>query len=542
LAFAIHELLRESAEKNPDSLAVLGPKESLTYAELDAQSDMLARHLVLGGVTPGTPVGIAMHKCLASIVGVYGILKAGACYVPIDAFAPAQRSAAIVANTELRFLLTTTDRVATLATEIKNCDDGTSLEQIFVPEPLKPGIVVPSGTTYTVWNQALDAEDLEAALPAVTDTHLAYVLHTSGSTGAPKGVAITHRNALCFIESAAQYWQVTADDRLCSQAPLHFDLSVFDLYVAALAGASIVLIPEFYAAFPKKMASAIDGQGITIWNSVVSTLTLMMQRGKPEAASFQSLRSVIFSGEVMPVRYLRSLHEHMQNAAFFNVYGQTEANSSLVYAVDRDAIPDGDDWKVPLGTTLPNFDVFVVMPDGTEATDVGARGELLVRANTVAAGYWGNPTLTSEKFVVDPRPQHQESRAPVYRTGDVAYVGEDGNYYFGGRTDDMIKSRGYRIELGEIDLALLSCDGVESAAAIAIPDDDVGNRIVAFATVSSESELDAAAILSHCRERLAKYMLPEELYLEDDLPRTSTNKIDRKVLRDLATERQEKRG
>ncbi len=535
MAFLVHDLLRRSAKKTPDALAVQGPKQSLTYAELDAQSDALAQHLRANGVATGTPVGIAMHKSLASIVGVYGILKAGACYVPIDAFAPAQRSAAIIANTKLRHLLTTADRVATLATELKSCEESATLQHLFLPTPPKAGVLAPKGTTLTVWTEPIESPPL----PAITDTHVAYVLHTSGSTGTPKGVAITHRNALCFVESASQYWEVSASDRLCSQAPLHFDLSVFDLYVAAHAGASIVLIPEFYAAFPKKMASAIDSHEITIWNSVVSTLTLMMERGKPETASFSSLRSVIFSGEVMPARYLRRLHEHMKYASFFNVYGQTEANSSLVYAVDRNAIPDEDDWKVPLGTTLPNFDVFLVAPDGTEITEVGVRGELFVRAHTVAAGYWGNPVLSSEKFVMDPRPAQRESRASVYRTGDVAYWGEDGNYYFGGRTDDMIKSRGYRIELGEIDLALLSCSGVESAAAIAIPDDEVGNRILAFATIAKHSHLDGKAILAHCRGRVPKYMIPEVLYLEADLPRTSTNKIDRKALRVLAQERQE---
>jgi len=469
-----------------------------------------------------------MHKSIDSIVGVYGILKAGACYVPIDAFAPAGRSAAVIANTAMRYLVTTADRMDTLVTDMRACEGTESLAHVFVPSA--PSSETPDGLTCTLWS---DHEDDSSPLPAVTDTHLAYVLHTSGSTGAPKGVAITHRNALCFVESAAEYWKVEASDRLCSQAPLHFDLSVFDLYVAALAGASIVLIPEFYAAFPKKMASAIDSHKITIWNSVVSTLTLMMERGKPEAASFASMRAVIFSGEVMPVRYLRRLHEHMEEARFYNVYGQTEANSSLVYPIDRQAIPTQDDWKIPLGKTLPNFDVFALDAEGKEIRSPGTKGELLVRAHTVAAGYWGNPKLSSEKFVADPRAQHAPSGARVYCTGDLVSVDEEGNYLFGGRTDDMVKSRGYRVELGEIDIALLSCRGVESAAAIAVPDEEVGNRIVAFATLSSggDDALDEQAVLTHCKERLPKYMVPETLYLQVDLPRTSTNKIDRNALR-----------
>ncbi len=522
MAFLLHDLLRKSAENLPDNVAIIGPKESLSYSELDARSDALAQSLIAEGVKPGTPVGIAMHKCIDAIVGVYGILKSGACYVPIDVFAPPARSAAVIANTQLAHLVTTTDRVGTLVPKLLTTPEAGSLRTLLVPtEPKAPA---PDGVSYSVW----DAATTPRPLPAITDTHLAYVLHTSGSTGVPKGVAITHRNALCFVDSATQYWQVGPEDRLCSQAPLHFDLSVFDLYVAAKVGASIVLIPEFYAAFPKKMVGAIESHQITVWNSVVSTLTLMMERGKPESATLSSLRSVIFSGEVMPIHYLRLLQEHMQHADFYNVYGQTEANSSLVYAVDRSVMQNGNDWKLPLGTTLPNFDVFAMDADGNEICTTGEKGELLVRAHTVAAGYWGNTDLSNEKFVADPR--HPHSGARVYRTGDLVYLDDNMNYHFAGRTDDMIKSRGYRIELGEIDLALLSCPGIESAAAVAIPDDEVGNRIVAFATLAGDSDLDEDRILAHCRDRLPKYMIPEQLSLRADLPRTSTGKIDRNVL------------
>ena len=517
----LHDLLRESARKFPDNIAVVGPKESLSYGELDARSDALAQSLIAQGVKPGTPVGIAMHKCIDAIVGVYGILKSGACYVPIDVFAPPARSAAVIANTQLAHLVTTADRVGTLAVQLLASPEASSLRTLLVPT--EPNTPVPDGLTCSLWGHPTTN-----SLPALTDTHLAYVLHTSGSTGVPKGVAITHRNALCFVDSAAEYWQVRADDRLCSQAPLHFDLSVFDLYVAAKVGASIVLIPEFYAAFPKKMVGAIESHQITIWNSVVSTLTLMMERGKPESATLSSLRSVIFSGEVMPIHYLRRLQEHMRHANFYNVYGQTEANSSLVYAVDPSAMPAGNDWKLPLGKTLPNFDVFALDAQGNEICKAGEKGELLVRAHTVAAGYWGNAELSDKRFVVDPR--HPHSGARVYRTGDLVYLDDEKNYHFAGRTDDMIKSRGYRIELGEIDLALLSCPGIESAAAVAIPDNEIGNRIIAFATLAGDSDLDKDRILAHCRDRLPKYMIPEQLSLRPDLPRTSTGKIDRNVL------------
>jgi amino acid adenylation domain-containing protein len=524
MTYLIHDLLRRSAARHPARPALVGLKATLSYRELDEKSDVVAHALLAQGARPGMPVGIAMHKCIDAIVAVYGIMKAGACYVPIDAFAPAKRSAAIVANTGMTHILTTPDRLGTLVAELCDQKETSTLKVVLTPGPSKAE--APPGLRHVDYQGASASE---AALPELTDTHLAYVLHTSGSTGLPKGVAISHRNALCFVQMASAFWRVNENDRLCSQAPLHFDLSVFDLYVAAEVGAAVVLIPEFYAAFPKKMAAAIDTQRITIWNSVVSTLTLMMERGKPEGCTFESLRLVIFSGEVMPVRYLRILHQHMTQATMYNVYGQTEANSSMYYRIDRDAIPDDDAWKIPLGRSFPNFEVYALDDAGRKISEPGIAGELLVRASTVAAGYWRNPELTGEKFITDPL--DLESGARVYRTGDLVKLDDEGNYLFGGRTDDMIKSRGYRIELGDIDLAMLSCPGVASAAAIAIPDDEIGNRLFAFATLAASAELDAEAILAHCRSRLPKYMVPESLEIRDNLPRTSTNKIDRNVLR-----------
>ncbi len=521
--FLLHDALKKWAQSHPGSPAIIAPKRTLSYAQLDEQSDRLALHLIASGVSPGDPVAICYHKSIESIVAVYGIMKAGACYVPIDPFAPATRSAAIVGNTKPTHLVTSPERAGSLAKELSSHPLGISLTTIVVPE--SKGDEQAGRDRIIAWNAPITGE---VPRVAITDTHLAYVLHTSGSTGAPKGVAITHRNALCFVEMAAAFWQVGPNDRLCSQAPLHFDLSVFDLYVAAIAGAAVVLIPEFWSAFPKKMASAIDEHQITIWNSVVSTLTLLMEKGKPERASLVSLRSVIFSGEVMPIRYLRQLIEHMPNAQMYNVYGQTEANSSIYYHVDRENIPRSDDWRMPLGKTFPNFEAYALDSKGTKIREPGSVGELVVRAGSVAVGYWGNLELSSDKFVIDPL--HPESGARVYKTGDLVELDADGNFLFAGRSDDMVKSRGYRIELGEIDRALLACADIASAAAIAIADEKVGNRIYAFATLVEGSETSPQAILSFCTERLPKYMLPEQLILQDALPRTSTNKIDRRSL------------
>ncbi len=475
----LHDLLSASAARVPERPAVIDAKRALTYAELDAASDAVARALVAAGVVPGQPVGIALPRTCDAVAGAYGILKAGACYVPLDPFAPAARSLAIAKNVGMTHLIAGADRRDNLVAP---------LQAAGVCESVLDPAAVPAA---------------DASLPAADGGALAYILHTSGSTGTPKGVAHTHASALAFVTMATRYFGITETDRLSGVAPLHFDLSVFDLYCAADAGAAVVLMPEYYGAFPKKMAQAIEAQGLTVWNSVVSALALMADRGKLDAVDASALRCVVFSGELMPARLLRRLRALWPHAGLYNVYGQTEANSSMVYPIGD--IPDDDGWRVPIGQPFPGFEVFT------------RDDELYVRAGSVALGYHGDAARTADKFV----------EPGVYRTGDMVRVDDEGNYVFTGRTDNLIKSRGYRIELGDIELALASCPGVDRVAAVAVPDDVIGNRIYGFVTPGT---VDRAAVLAHLADRLPKYMIPDPIEVRDELPSTSTGKVDRAAL------------
>ena len=519
MATVLHELLASAAERFPDRVAVFGPKSQLTYAELLSSSQDLSRALVAAGVKPATPVGLSMPKSPDAIIGAYGIMMAGACYVPIDPFTPPQRAVRVARNVDLRTIVTTADQLGKLVGEIAATNG--PLTAII---PSTPPDELPFDVVARCWNDGVGNLIMEQYSDG---SQLAYILHTSGSTGIPKGVAISHRNALAFVEMAAEFFSVTPDDRLCSHAPLHFDLSVFDLYVACQQGASIVILPEYYSAFPQKMVDAIDECGITIWNSVASALTLMMQRGEPERRSLDSVRLVLFSGEAMPVKYLRLLRKYMHGADLFNGYGQTEANTSTYHKID--SIPADDSWRIPIGRAFPGFDVFALDDDGCVIDRAGVEGELFVKSETVAQGYWGDPEATAERFVPDPRITDDE--AIVYRTGDKVRLDNDRNFLFVGRYDDMVKSRGYRIELGEIDQVLLSCPGVEAAAAIALPDPVIGNRIVSFVSVAKNSSLAGDSVLDYCRSILPAYMVPESVTVRTELPRTSTGKIDRQSLK-----------
>ena len=367
--------------------------------------------------------------------------------------------------------------------------------------------------------------------PAINsiETDLAYILYTSGSTGRPKGVMLSHQNALTFVEWCAEEFQVRSEDRLSNHAPLHFDLSVFDVYNALEAGATVYLITEELALFPTSLANFIVEKGITIWYSVPSALMLLLLHARLTQEKLASLRTILFAGEVFPMKYLRQLAEMAPGAELYNLYGPTETNVCTYYKVERERLAGLE--KLPIGIACANTDAFAVTDDGRIAAR-GETGELCVRGPAVTYGYWADVEKTQKMCVPNRFQENFEEK--MYRTGDIVTEGEDGNFYFQGRRDSMIKSRGYRIELGEIESALLSHPGVREAAVLAIPDEVVGNRlraVVSLHVIDSHKPVD---LQQHCATRVPKYMIPEFIDLCGELPKTSTGKIDRVKLKEEA--------
>ncbi|MCA9670755.1 MAG: amino acid adenylation domain-containing protein [Myxococcales bacterium] len=518
--YLLPHLLRDSAARHPERTALIFKGDKLSYGELESRSAALAAGLVELGVAPGDRVGTVFDKSFDALVALFAVMRSGACYVPIDPVAPTSRADKIVRNTDMKVLLCSKDRAPKFVAEL---DPQTTLEHVVV-----------SGETTELSAEGFAVKAFGAVAgdgaalvePGITDTYPAYILHTSGSTGMPKGVALSHLNALTFVNMAADYWQATADDVFVSHAPFHFDLSVFDFYVAFKVGAAVALLPESYSIFPKKLCEYIDKHGITVWNSVSSVLTLIAERGKMDAYDLGSMRAIIFSGEVLPLKYLRQLKAKMPKAGFFNVYGQTEANSSMCYPVGE--LPADDGWKTPIGKALPNFEVFAVDGEGNKVSAPGVEGELYVRSSTPALGYWRDPERTAERFVVDPDRPWASTR--LYATGDLVKMDAEGNFLFVGRKDHLVKSRGYRIEIGEIELAMNAVDGVQQGVIVTVPDDLIGNRIIAWVELDGSREVEPNDIIAYCRERLPHYMVPEIVEIETPLPKTSTMKIDRKGL------------
>jgi acyl-coenzyme A synthetase/AMP-(fatty) acid ligase len=304
---------------------------------------------------------------------------------------------------------------------------------------------------------------------------------------------------------------------------LHFDLSVFDVYNAIEAGATVYLVTEDMALFPTTLAAFIESKQITIWYSVPSALILLLLHANLKAEKLRHLRTILFAGEVFPMKYLRQLAELLPTVDLYNLYGPTETNVCTYYQVERERLAGMD--KLPIGEACANTEVFAVNDQDQIVTAPGETGELFVRGPAVTYGYWADPEKTQKMVVPNRFQRHFDEK--MYRTGDLVTLGENGYYYFLGRRDSMIKSRGYRIELGEIETALLSHPGVREAAAVAIPDDVVGNRIKAIVAPHDSHSLKSIELQQYCALRIPKYMIPEIIEFCPDLPKTSTGKIDR---------------
>ncbi|CAK8714605.1 MAG: D-alanine--poly(phosphoribitol) ligase [Candidatus Electrothrix sp. AU1_5] len=512
MAYLLSQLLKQSVQAHAERPALTDGKRELTYRALDELSNRFAQQLLQAGVTRGDRVGIYLKKSPEAVAAIFGVLKIGAAYVPLDSAAPLQRIAYIVENCRIKALVSTRPKITKFqnrSSEIEN----------------KPTPILVDD------QQALAAVPSEPLPdPQSIENDLAYILYTSGSTGMPKGVMISHRASLTFVDWAFDTFAVQPTDRISSHAPFHFDLSIFDIFVTMKAGGTLVLVPPTLSVFPRDLADFIASQKISIWYSVPSALIQMLLYGQLERHDFSRLRTVLFAGEVFPVKYLRQLMSRFPHIGYHNLYGPTETNVCTWHTVSPLA-PDRSQ-PISIGKACANSEI-LVFNEQNELVASGETGELCVRGPGLMSGYWGLPERTAESLT-HCRIHDLESEV-IYHTGDLVRQEDDGNYTYLGRRDNQIKSRGYRIELGEIETVLYSHLAVEEAAVIPIPDEEIGNRIRAILVVRDGEQLTHSALDVFCATHLPKYMMPHEVEFRDSLPKTSTGKVDKVQLSQEST-------
>jgi amino acid adenylation domain-containing protein len=503
MAALVHHLLEASARSRPGHPAVSDRSRMVSYSQLDGRANQLAHVLVDTGVRVGDRVGVLTEKSVDAVAGLYGAMKAGAAYVPLDPHAPPPRLAAVVADAGIRCLLV-------------------SGEQARVAPAIVADASLPATAVIDLRADRVDTAPCSPLDIGVGTEDLAYILYTSGSTGVPKGVMISHANAMAFVEWARVAFGVTGDDRLSSHAPFHFDLSILDLYATAAAAATVVLVPPEASVFPVELRRFLAHERITVWYSVPSVLSQLAQRGGLVDRDLPDLRAVLFAGEVFPTKHLRRLMTALPRSRFANLYGPTETNVCAWYPVEEP--PATDAPPVPIGGPAAGARLVVLGEDG-ETIRPGAPGELYVQGPSVARGYWNDPASTSSRFLTDPRP---DLGGVWYRTGDLVQETCDGNLRYLGRQDDQIKSRGYRIELGDIEAAVYAHPAVTDCAVVAVPDELFTSRIHAFVVL--DGEVAESELTQWCAGRLPPPMVPESFGARASLPRTATGKTDRRLL------------
>ena len=517
MGFLLHHSIDDSAARDPAHEAYRFEGAGLTYEQLVRQANQLANVLIDEGVRPGDRVGIFMHKGLDLPVAIYGILKAGAAYVPIDPATPTDRIEFIARDCGLRHLMTGGSRARQTA-ELVDRDVG--IHSVIGAA----GAGTSSRCRFIQW-QEIGTADARTPRARVTEQDLAYIMYTSGSTGAPKGLMHTHGSGLSYARLSARTYDVGPDDRLGNHSPLHFDMSTFEYLTGPLCGAVGVIISEETTMFPVSVAELIERERLTFWYSVPLALVQLITSGEVERRDARSLRWVLFGGEPFPPKYLWALMDRWPNARFSNVYGPAETNQCTYYHLP--AHDKGSTDPIPIGKVWDNAEGLIVDTDDA-VVPTGTSGELLIRAPTMMMGYWGRQDLNRTAFFdQEPFPGF---RKRFYRTGDLVREREDGHLLFLGRKDRQIKIRGYRVELDEVENVIGGFEDVVEAAVIAVRHTDESLDIVAAVRLREGGAAEPEELRRRASGRLPPYAVPGRIDIREEFPRTGSGKIDRRAL------------
>jgi amino acid adenylation domain-containing protein len=429
-----------------------------------------------------------------------GIVYSGNCYAPLDIKAPLVRNAAILKNLAPSRLITDLAHVGELVAA------GYDAHSMIVLEELLPPVQATAEVAHR-YSRNIDTDPV-------------YVIHTSGSTGVPKGVAISHRGVIDYIEWALETYSIDEEAVIGSQAPFHFDNSTLDLYLCFAAGATLVLVPEENYLFPAKLLEYLNESGVNFIFWVPSVLVAIANMDLLSQLKLPALKHILFAGEVMPTRHLNYWRKWFPRALFSNLYGPTEITVDCTYYIVNREL--AEDEPVPIGFPCRNSDV-LILNEQNQLASPGERGELCVRGSSLALGYWNDPEKTAIAFCQNPIQTHYPER--IYRTGDIVYTNQHGEIIFAGRNDGQVKHMGYLIELGEIETAVMSLPELRNACVLY---DRGQSRIVLI--YESDTPLDIGVLRTSLGKIVPKYMVPTSCVWMPQMPLNSNGKIDRQQL------------
>ena len=531
--FLLNHNIEHVSQRRPESIAFRFNHEQLSYSDLNHRSDQLANQLYELGHRKGDRVGIFMHKDLYLPVAIYGVLKAGCAYVPIDPLAPAERISFVLNDCQINCLITQDSKQ-------------TIIDDSWVTStPLKflIGVNFSISNLHTISWQQVNEQPGQSTHQSVTETDLAYIIFTSGSTGKPKGIMHSHYSALSYAKLSACTYGVTDKDILSNFSSLHFDMSTMDYLTVTYAGACSVIISEAYTKLPASLSELMEKQAISIWYSVPFALIQLLQHGLLEKRNLQSLRWVLYGGEPFAPKHLKKLMDIWPQARFSNVYGPAEVNQCTYYHLPETFSAEQD--AVPIGETWPNTHALILDEDDKPINATDVSGELVIKAPTMMRGYWNNAQLNREcYFDYEIFPGISDR---YYRSGDIASIDAHQQLMLHGRKDRQIKIRGYRIELDEIESVFCRQNGVKQCAAYIVEikpftqNETATIFIEAMLSFKAGQSIDIKGLHQHAHGLLPAYARPKEIIITDEFPLTTSGKIDRKKLATAAQLRYQNR-
>ena len=504
----LHDLLLEAARRLPEKVALVARGERLTYADIDARSNALAHALVRRGVQRGDRVLVFAENGLETAVAFWGVLKANAVVSIVHPSTKSDKlayllndcgAAALIADAQLAPVfgaavararaLRATIAVGRIAADRGGC---------------VPGLLD--------WTAALsDCPQTPPPQRSSIDADLAALVYTSGSTGEPKGVMLTHRNMRAAAASIGTYLGLVPDDVLLCVLPLAFDYGLYQMILAAQVGARLILERSF--AWPAQVLQTVVDEGVTCFPGV-PTLFAVLAELKERSFDLSGVRMVTNTAAALPVKHIHSIKEIFPAARVFSMYGLTECKRCTY-------LPPEDLERKPtsVGVAIPNTELWIV-DERDNRLGPNQVGQLVIRGATVMRGYWGKPEATARKLRPGPLPGEM-----VLYTGDYCRLDEEGYLYFVARMDDVIKSRGEKVAPKDVENAIVGIEGVREAAVIGVPDEVLGQAVKAFVLLERDARLTERDIVRECQKRLESFMVPKHVAIVTELPRTTTGKI-----------------
>lgn len=499
----LHDLLGASAQRFPDRIAVTAGSRRISYGELHGRAAKLSERLVASGLVPGERALVLLENSPEYVVSFFAVMQAGGIVVPISHQATPRALGKVLADCSPSIVIGRGERMR-----------------------LQAGSVQDSSSVRTVVNaDSMNFEELKQGAPegrfqgrpgraGGKESDVALILYTSGTSGQPKGVMLTHRNLAANAASIVEYLKLTHQDRGMVILPFHYSYGNSLLTTHVMAGAGLVL--ENSIAFPNIVLDRINEEGVTGFAGVPSTFATLLNRSNLRKRAFPSLRYVTQAGGAMSAKLACDLREALPGTDVYIMYGQTEATARLTYLEPPELLRKAGS----IGRAIPGVRISLRKEDGTP-TGPGEVGEIVAEGDNVMAGYWNSPGETAAVL-----------KGGGLHTGDLARTDEEGFLYIVGRRSEMIKTAGHRVSPKEIEEVISGMPGVHEVAVVGVQDEMLGQAIRAFVVPDPEVMMVARDVLKHCSESLEPFLVPREVVVLDELPKSPNGKVDRSILKE----------